>query len=352
MATCRPPRSPALPPLTGVAEVLNLLPPQLKEILFKLPWALQESLEEIRLRCNQPLHLRWLGGEGWVSAQGKPTALAGEAYQVKPKDLQHTVQALTDNSLYAWENELRSGYVTVKGGHRVGLVGEAVVEKGEVRTLKNIGALNIRLARSVVGCSRALLPYLIKENGRPYHILLLSPPRCGKTTLLRDLVRSFSTGVPEMGLPGLNIGVVDERSEIAGCYQGVPQLDVGPRTDVLDRCPKVSGLLMLVRSMGPDVVATDEVGRPAELEALQEVLHSGVTLLASVHASSLEELKGRPGWPALLEQGIWERLVVLGRSLGPGTVEAVLAGKDGRPVLVGPLRPAPAAVTVGGKRMC
>ncbi|MBE3581357.1 MAG: stage III sporulation protein AA [Thermoanaerobacteraceae bacterium] len=352
MTTCRPPWSETPPAPAGVAEVLDILPPHLKEILYKLPRALQESLEEIRLRSNRPLHVRWLGGEGWIDVRGKPTAVAGEAYQVKPQDLRHAVQALTDNSLYAWENELRSGYVTVKGGHRVGLVGEAVVEKGEVRTLKNIGALNIRLARSVVGCSRPLLPYLIRENGRPYHILLLSPPRCGKTTLLRDLVRSFSIGVPELGMRGLNVGVVDERSEIAGCYQGIPQLDVGPRTDVLDRCPKVSGLLMLVRSMGPDVVATDEVGRPAELEALQEVLHSGVTLLASVHASTLEELKGRPGWTPLLEQGVWERLVVLGRSLGPGTVEAVLSGKDGRPVLVGPLRLTPASVNVGGKKVC
>lgn len=336
----------------GVAEVLGILPPHLKEILFKLPRDLQDGLEEIRLRINRSLHVRWVGGEGWIDARGNPTAAADEAYQVKPQDLRHAVQALTDNSLYAWENELRSGYVTIKGGHRVGLAGEAVVERGEVRTLKNIGALNIRLARSVVGCSRPLLPYVIREDGRPYHILVLSAPRCGKTTLLRDLVRSFSSGVPELGIPGLNVGVVDERSEIAGCYQGIPQLDVGPRTDVLDRCPKVSGLLMLVRSMGPDVVVTDEVGRPAELEALQEVLHSGVTLLASVHASSLDELKGRPGWAPLLAQGIWERLIILGRSLGPGTVEAVLEGKDGRPVLVGPIRPAPTTVTFGGKKVC
>ncbi|MGB9662217.1 MAG: stage III sporulation protein AA, partial [Moorellaceae bacterium] len=253
-------------PLAQTVEVLHLLPDHLKELLLKLPSSIQEGLEEIRLRCERPLHLRWAGGEGWVTPAGEVTMVRSEAYQVRHKDIQLTVQAITNNSLYALENELRSGYVTVKGGHRVGLAGEAVVERGEVLTLKNISSLNIRLARSITGCARPLLPYLLRSDGHPYHILLLSPPRCGKTTLLRDLIRYFSLGVPELGLPGLNVGVVDERSEIAGCYQGVPQLDVGPRTDVLDRCPKVRGLLMLVRSMGPEVVATDEVGEPAELE--------------------------------------------------------------------------------------
>lgn len=351
MATFQLISTEASPPLARVAEVLNILPANLKEILLKMPVSIQESLEEIRLRCQQPLNLRWVGGEGWVTAEGKLTLARSEAYKAGIKDLQHTVQALTNNSLYALENELRSGYVTVRGGHRVGLAGEAVVERGEVLTLKNISSLNIRLARSIIGCARSILPYLLNTDGRPFHILLLSPPRCGKTTLLRDLIRSFSTGVPELGLPGLNVGVVDERSEIAGCYQGIPQLDVGPRTDVLDRCPKVSGLLMLVRSMGPEVVATDEVGRPAELEALQEVLHTGVTLLASVHASSVEELKGRPGWSYLLEQEVWQRLVILGRSLGPGTVEAVLEGGNGKVLLAGPRRLVP-QVTGGRKERC
>lgn len=337
-------------PLAQTVEVLHLLPDHLKELLLKLPSSIQGGLEEIRLRCERPLHLRWAGGEGWVTPSGEVTMVRGEAYQVRHKDIQFTVQAITNNSLYALENELRSGYVTVKGGHRVGLAGEAVVERGEVLTLKNISSLNIRLARSITGCARPLLPYLLQSDGYPYHILLLSPPRCGKTTLLRDLIRYFSLGVPELGLPGLNVGVVDERSEIAGCYQGVPQLDVGPRTDVLDRCPKVRGLLMLVRSMGPEVVATDEVGEPAELEALKEVLHAGVTLLASVHASSVEELRRRPGWLGLLEQGVWQRLVILGRRLGPGTVEAVLEGREYRDLLAGPRRFLPAAGGPGGGR--
>lgn len=321
--------------LEQVDEVLHLFPPTLKEIIAKLPLKVRETLEEIRLRCQKPLHIRWTGGDSWLTMEGRLTQNLVEAYRVEAKDVQHAVQALTQNSLYALEEELRAGYITIKGGHRVGLAGETVVEKGSIRTLKNISSLNIRLARSLPGCARPLLPYLVSPSGRPYHILVLSPPRCGKTTLLRDLIRSFSCGIPELGLPGLNVGVVDERSEIAGCYQGIPQLDVGPRTDVLDRCPKWEGLFMLVRAMGPEVVATDEVGKPKELEALQEALHSGVILLASVHASTLEELKRRPGWGVLLRQGVWQRFILLSRGLGPGTVEAIMDG-EGRALLTGP----------------
>jgi stage III sporulation protein AA len=175
------------------------------------------------------------------------------------------------------------------------------------------------------------------EQGRPLHTLILSPPRCGKTTLLRELVRLLSGGVPQLQFAGVNVGVVDERSELAGCWLGVPQLDIGPRTDVLDRCPKAAGMLMLLRSMGPEVIATDEIGRPAELEALQDILNAGVTLLSSVHAGSLAELKQRPGWGPLLERGLWQRLIILGRTLGPGTIEAVYNG-EGRILRLGPWR--------------
>jgi len=319
-----------------LAGVEALLPPAVVTALAGLPAGIRGALEEIRLRRERPLQVRWGDGEGWVTAGGMLTENPELAYLVTATDLGRTIEALTRSSLYALEEELRSGYITISGGHRVGLVGEAVVSRGEIRTLKNFAGLNLRLARDIPGCARGLVPYLLAE-GLPLHTLILSPPRCGKTTLLRDLIHLFSTGVTEPQFPGVNVGVVDERSEIAGCWLGVPQLDVGPRTDVLDRCPKAAGMLMLLRSMGPEVIATDEIGRLEELAALQDILHAGVTMLASVHAGSLEELKRRPGWGPLLEQGFWQRLVLLGRTLGPGTVEAVFSG-DNRVLRRGPWR--------------
>lgn len=320
-------------PLAGVED---LLPPNIRGALDGLPARIRWYLEEVRLRLERPLQVRWSGGEGWVAVDGALVAGPENAYKVTAVDLGRTIEALTRSSLYALEEELRSGYITISGGHRVGLAGEAVVLQGEIRTLKNFAGLNLRLARDIPDCARSLIPYLL-EGGRPLHTLILSPPRCGKTTLLRDLIRLLSTGVPELQFPGVNVGVVDERSEIAGCWLGVPQLDVGPRTDVLDRCPKAAGMLMLLRSMGPEVIATDEIGRPEELAALQDVLNAGVTMLASVHAGSLEELQHRPGWGPLLKQGFWQRLVLLGRTLGPGTIEGVFSG-DQRALKRGPWR--------------
>ncbi|MGI9860027.1 stage III sporulation protein AA [Moorella naiadis] len=319
-----------------LASLPGLLPPAITAALENLPGGIKASLEEIRLRRERPLQVRWSGGEGWVTAGGQLTPDPDLACRVTAGDLGRTIEALTRSSLYALEEELRSGYITISGGHRVGLVGEAVVSRGEVRTLKNFAGLNLRLARALPGCARGLVPYLLAGE-RPLHTLLLSPPRCGKTTILRDIIRLFSSGIPAINFAGVNVGVVDERSEIAGCWLGVPQLDVGPRTDVLDRCPRAAGMLMLLRAMGPEVIATDEIGRPEELAAIQDILNAGVTVLASVHAGSLEELSNRPGWGDLLEQGFWQRLVLLGRTLGPGTIEAVFTG-DNRVLRQGPWR--------------
>jgi len=244
----------------SIDRVLELLPSSIACLIYKLPDDIKESLEEIRLRVERRLRVRWSTGDGWLTQEGEISEEPLLAYKVTESDLKQTIQVLTKSSFYALEEELRSGYITISGGHRVGLVGEAVVFQGEIKTIKNISGLNLRLAKSVEGCARDIMPYLW-EQGRPLHTLILSPPRCGKTTLLRDIVRFFSTGVPEQKIRGLAVGIVDERSEIAGCWLGVPQLAVGPRTDVLDRCPKAAGMIMLLRSMGPEIIATDEVGK-------------------------------------------------------------------------------------------
>ncbi|NLA26175.1 MAG: stage III sporulation protein AA [Firmicutes bacterium] len=282
---------------------------------------LWSDLEEIRLRLGRPLALRGRRGDCFLGESGE-AASAAEAYRPQRSDLERALQLISSSSLYAFAEELRSGYITIPGGHRVGLCGQAVVEGGRVVRLKHITGLNYRVARQIRGVARPYIRFFLDERRRRVcHTLLVAPPRGGKTTFLRDLARCLSSGARESGLAGFNVAVVDERSEIAGSFQGMPQLDVGERTDVLDACPKAEGMMLLLRSMGPEIIVTDEIGRPEDAAAIEEVIHAGVSVVATAHGSSLEELRARPALRRLLDEAVFEKALLLGCSRGPGTVE-------------------------------
>jgi stage III sporulation protein AA len=304
-------------------EILPMLAPRLQALIQTACRGLAAPLEEIRLREARPLQLVLAGGDRFVTPAGGLTPDPAAAYVPDRDDLTRTFQLIAQGSVYAWEDEVKSGYLTVPGGHRVGLCGRAVTEGGRIRTLKQVSSLNIRIAREVPGSAARLLPELIR-GGRLLSTLLISPPQAGKTTLLRDLVRQVSAGVPALGLRGCKVGLVDERSEVAACYDGVPQRDVGPRTDVLDGCPKAEGLMLLIRALSPQVVAADEIGRPEDAQAVMEALHAGVTVLATAHGYDVADVARRPALHTLMEAGAFQRAVILGRSRGPGTVERVM----------------------------
>ena len=231
------------------------------------------------------------------------------------RKLRETLEFAGAYSLYAYEDEIRQGYLTLPGGHRIGVTGKAVTENGQVKTLRYITSLNIRVAHEVKGCADAVLPWLYSSEGL-CHTLLISPPRCGKTTLLRESIRQISNG--RTGFRGMRVGVVDERSEIGGSHLGVPGLDVGVRTDILDGCPKAEGMMMLVRSMSPELIAVDEIGGNADMEAMENAISCGCRILATVHGSSLEEIRQKPLVSGLLQTGIFERFVVLDARHGTG----------------------------------
>ncbi|MGE5507997.1 MAG: stage III sporulation protein AA [Chitinophagales bacterium] len=306
-------------------EVLPYLGDPVGRLLAALPEGCLARLEEVRLRSGRPLMVCYGGREGLVARSGGLCLDLQAAYLVTPEDCQAAVQRLTRSSLYALEEELRNGYLTLPGGHRVGFVGRAVVEGGRLKALRHLSGLNLRLSREVKGAADAVLPHLV--DGIRHELcstLVLSPPQAGKTTLLRDLCRQVSEGRPALGLPGRKVVIVDERSELAGCYEGLPQCDVGPRTDVLDACPKAEGIALVLRAMSPEVIVTDELGRPEDVAAVTEAVRTGVAVVSSAHAAGLEEAARRPVLAPLLAEGCFARVVTLSRRRGPGTVESVV----------------------------
>lgn len=308
-------------------QILPILPPRLQHIFAALSGQAAEELEEIRLRSGKALMIHSHRGESFVGLSGV-TGSFSQAVIVTAAELQAVLLAVVEYSLYARDEELRRGYLALPGGHRAGFVGRVVSEESRVKLLRDISGISIRIARAVKGAGEALLPQLYCSRlQRVYHTLLVSAPQAGKTTMLRDLARLFSDGDPVKGRPGLKVGIVDERSELAGCYLGVPQLDVGMRSDVLDGCPKAEGMMMLVRSMSPQLLVTDELGRAEDARAVEEAVNTGASILATVHGHCLADLMKRPSIAYLLQQTLFERIIFLSRRRGPGTVEEIYGGE-------------------------
>jgi len=237
------------------------------------------------------------------------------------REIRETMEFVGKYSLYAYEDELKQGFLTLRGGHRVGVTGRVVTEADKVKNIRHISCINVRLSHEIKGCGDKVLPYLYNGKGI-LHTLIISPPRCGKTTLLRDLVRQISNG--SLRFRGYTVGVVDERSEIGGCFQGVPSNDIGLRTDIMDACPKAEGMMMLVRSMAPEVLAVDEIGRQEDIDAMETALFCGCRLLATVHGSSLEDIQSKPLFRRLMETCVFERYIVLGGGKQTGEVLQIL----------------------------
>ncbi|HWR07417.1 stage III sporulation protein AA [Sporomusa sp.] len=311
-------------------HIYPVLPLHIARLIMSLPGSQLHKVTEIRIRVNQPLQLV-LGNHDITVAEPSQAEGGTQPYRCSGEDLNRTFQLICKNSVYAFEEELRQGYLTINGGHRVGLAGQATTFDGTVKTLKNISSLNIRLAREIPGCADRILPFVkSKEQNEVFSTLIISPPRCGKTTILRDLIRQLSTGNPILGIAGVQIGLVDERSEIAACQNGIPSVDLGPRVDVLDACPKANGLLMLIRSMAPQVVATDELGRAEDAAAVREAVCAGVSVIATAHSRTIDELHSRPYVGELVKENFFERYVILSNRSGPGTVEEIFDSRQGK----------------------
>ena len=282
-------------------QAAGALPPALRQRALSISLERQAQAEELRLRVGRPMT---------VVQSGEERSLGGSA--VEGRDLEQLVEIASRASLHAVLDQVRRGYLTMRGGHRIGLCGTAVMREGEVHNLSRLSSANIRVARQVLGAADPVLEAVCPQ-GRLESTLILAPPGLGKTTLLRDLIRQVSDG---RNCQPLRVAVADERGEVAGLYHGRPQLDVGARTDVLEGCPKAQGLMLLLRAMNPQVLAADEITDPQDVAALRTAVGCGAVLLATAHGTVKEDLERRVLYRTLLEEGLFRRLVRIRRENG------------------------------------
>ncbi len=284
-------------------EVLRYFPVNIYNLLkdtLEHNKKIEEDLQEIRIRSNKPIILKLAQADILIE------------YIVSIQEIMQILERLCDNSIYSYKNQICKGFLTVKGGHRVGISGTAVTENEKVINLKYITSLNFRIAREILDCSNKIINEIIDlENNTIFNTLIVSPPGKGKTTMLRDCIRNISNGIPNIKFKGKTCGVVDERGEIAAMYHGIAQNDVGIRTDIVENISKSNGMKMLIRSMAPEVIACDEIGNEDDVKAIREAMISGVKGIFTMHGKNLEDIKKNRQINNLIEENLIEKVIFL-----------------------------------------
>ena len=259
---------------------------------------IKENAIEIRLRNNKPIIIKL------------PNLDIVIKYDVTEKDILYTLEKLCENSIYAYKNQICQGFITIKGGHRVGITGSCVIENGKIINIKYISSLNFRIAREIKGCCNKILKDVINKDNI-YTTLIVSPPGKGKTTMLRDLIRTISNGIPEINFRGKTCGVVDERGEISAMYKGIAQNDVGIRTDIIENINKAQGMQILIRSMSPEIIACDEIGTKEDVLAIKYAVTSGVKGIFTMHGAEMRDIRANKDINELIENKYIEKIIFI-----------------------------------------
>lgn len=280
--------------------ILQYFPNYIKNIIFQnINEPICEFIEEIRIRLNRPIALK-IGQEIMIIE-----------HIIRKEELAEIFEQICENSIYSYKNEICEGFITIKGGHRVGIAGTAVIDS-KIKNINYISSLNFRIAREKKDCSRKILGNIInEEKNTVYNTLIISPPGCGKTTMLRDIIRNISNGIKELNFTPKVVGLVDERGELSATYRGIPQKDIGMMTDVMSNIPKSLGMKMLIRSMSPQIIACDEIGGIDDVDAIKTAICSGVKGIFTAHGSNLDEISQNTEINKIIKENIVEKIIQL-----------------------------------------
>lgn len=280
-------------------ELIDYMPSVLKEAI-KYMKLVPEDFREIRIRINRPVIFVDRGKEIFIKKSDDTLLIADRVL------IEALFNSINDYSLYAHADSIRQGFITICGGHRVGFVGQAVLEHGKIKTICNISSLNIRISHEIKGISDDIIAKIVEQES-VLNTLIISPPGFGKTTMLRDIIRNISMGIGKV--KGMNVSVIDERSEIAASYMGVPENDMGIRSDVFDNAPKSEGVLMALRTMSPQVIAVDEIGTYEDMDAIRQACKCGCSIIATVHGRNREELEKNPVISQIINENYFQRFI-------------------------------------------
>lgn len=310
------------------SEIVKTTAAYFPETIKKLICGLSEmtlcGISEIRLRAGRPLSLNLNGENVFLSEKGHICYLSQMGlYNVSSAEIEETFINMCDHSVYAFADQIKNGYITLKNGCRVGLAASAVYENGQITSFSSVSSINIRIAAEYIGCALRFAKYLSEG------LLIAGPPSAGKTTLLRDSIRLISEGC---GTQRRRVAVVDTRGEIAAVYRGKPEADVGPLTDVITGCDKQNGIEIALRTLNPQVIAFDEIGNSAEAQAVLRGFYAGADALCTVHCGSIDEILKRETSKLLVTSGVIKHIVFVSNPTEQPVVYKVATNSAGHTV--------------------